>query len=626
MKGAVLKRVPGSGSRPAKKKKDTSKLCNSPPKVLFRDPIGHELPPSLQNFRWNVDKVERKLQEKIQEKTLIAGNFVYQQAYRLLEGTRGEGIDFPSFREQLRVKFGIILDDAELHLLFDKYDEDGNGTIDLHEFIRRVLPPDYNYGRQWFEVSQLESEEKAARLRHEARQEFLACQGLATTEEVDNVGAASNWTIETLKKQIQAKVVQKTPSGEDQYRRAFKMLRSGRDQGIRMNGLQFNLKTKFGIYASDEQMRQLFSLCDQDSNGEIDLKEFLQFVDPPAYPANSRVPGGIWTQSDSEDEDEVAESNMLEVAAEANTNGLGSRSSPSRRCTPRRGSTSSISTEEGSPAASPPTRVKKERPRTANPRKTHMLQQRREIADQQRMKHVSARHILQPTCSMSMNDIHSTHLEALSLASGKGSTCARPLPHVSPSQTPRQRGGASAPSEADTASIAGRSDGTYTPRPRSAGSARSYASSSVASASSSVKGAAYMKRPPTPQSLRQKCMESRVVSAATAAEAHAKARMKKRASLGATQINTGQHLSRSNRVQPRDSERRHSYSDTSSVSSVGGGNNNVCNCSCLKKDDNDEERYVPRVVRVHAKQYNARPYTPEGRVLHRSKVLSSGCL
>ncbi|POM63028.1 hypothetical protein PHPALM_27754 [Phytophthora palmivora] len=260
MKGAVLKGDPESSNRSFKKKKESTKLCISPAKILFRDPIGTELPPSLQKFRWDVDKVERKLQEKIQEKTLIAGNFVYQQAYRLLEGTRGEGIDFPSFREQLRMKFGIILDDSELHLLFDKYDEDGNGTIDLHEFIRRVLPPDYNYGRQWFEISQLENEEKVARLRNEARQEFLACQGETTSEQLANMGAASNWTIETLKRQIQAKVVQKTPSGEDQYRRAFKMLRSGRDQGIRMNGLQFNLKTKFGIYASDEQMRQLFSL------------------------------------------------------------------------------------------------------------------------------------------------------------------------------------------------------------------------------------------------------------------------------------------------------------------------------------------------------------------------------
>lgn len=620
MKGAVLKRVPGSSTRPAKKKKDSTKLCISPPKILFRDPIGHELPSSLQNFRWNVDKVERKLQEKIQEKTLIAGNFVYQQAYRLLEGTRGEGIDFRSFREQLRVKFGIILDDTELHLLFDKYDEDGNGTIDLQEFIRRVLPPDYNYGRQWFEVSQLEGEERAARLRYEARQEFLACQGQATTENVDNTGAASKWTIEQLIKQIQAKVVQKTPSGEDQYRRAFKMLRTGRDQGIRMNGLQFNLKTKFGIYASDEQMRQLFSMCDQDSNGEIDLQEFLQFVDLPAYTTESRVPGGIWTRSDSEDEDEDSESNELGGTAGVTARGRGSRltaASPSIRGTPRPGSASSVSTEEGSSAAFRHTRVMKERPRTANPRKTHMLQQRREMVEQQRMKDVSTRQGLRQTNSMSMGDIHSSHLEALSLANGKEGKCSRPPPHFSPSQTPRQRSSVNVRSDADTASIAGRSDGIYTLRPRSAGSVRSYASSSVGSTSSSVKGAAYMKRPPTPQTLRQKCLESRGVSAATAAEADAQAR-KKRASF--TQINVEQHRGH---ILPRYTERRHSCSEISFVSS---GGDNVCNCSCANRNEDDEDCYMPRVVRVHAKQYNAQPYTAEGRVLHRSKVLSSGCL
>ncbi|KAL3662883.1 hypothetical protein V7S43_012284 [Phytophthora oleae] len=616
----MLKRTPASGSRSAKKKKkESTKLCLSPPKILFRDPIGHELPSSLQNFRWSADKVERKLQEKIQEKTLIAGNFVYQQAYRLLEGTRGEGIDFLSFREQLRVKFGIILDDSELQLLFDKYDEDGNGTIDLHEFIRRVLPPDYNYGRQWFEVSQLESEERAARLRHEARQEFLACQGKPTTEDVGNVGTASNWTIDKLKKHIQAKVVQKTPSGEDQYRRAFKMLRSGRDQGIRMNGLQFNLKTKFGIYASDEQMRQLFSLCDQDSNGEIDIQEFLQFVDPPAYPTNSKVPGGIWTQSDSEDEDEDNELRQTSVT------GRGPRlptGPPSVRGTPRRGPASFVSTEEESPATITTTRVRKERPRTADPRKTQMLQQRREMVEQQRMKNVHARQGLQQTYSMSMDDIHSSDLDALSLASGKEGNYARPL-RVTSAQTSRQRGSARVPGEA--ASISGRSDASYPPRPRSAGSVRSYASSSVGSVGSvgsSVKGAAYMKRPPTPQTLRQKCLESRGVSAATAAEAHAKAR-NKRASLGTTRNNAGQQLQYSNHVVPRDGERRHSCSEISWVSS--GAGNNCCNCACAKKEV-AEDRYEPRVVRVHAKQYNARPYTADGRMIHRTKVLSSGCL
>ncbi|KAK1931709.1 Troponin C [Phytophthora citrophthora] len=635
MKGSMLKRTPGSGNRSTKKKKESTKLCLSPPKISFRDPIGHELPSSLQKFRWSADKVERKLQEKIQEKTLIAGNFVYQQAYRLLEGNRGEGIDFPSFREQLRVKFGIILDDNELQLLFDKYDEDGNGTIDLQEFIRRVLPPDYNYGRQWFEVSQLESEERAARLKHEARQEFLACQGLPTTENVNNTGTASNWTIEKLMKHIQAKVVQKTPSGEDQYRRAFKMLRTGRDQGIRMNGLQFNLKTKFGIYASDEQMRQLFSMCDQDCNGEIDLKEFLQFVDPPAYPSNSKVPRGIWTWSDSEDEDEDSE------LADMPATGRGPRlptGPPSVQNTPRRGSSlSSVSTDEERPATAPtapaptataPARVRKERPRTANPRKTHMLQQRREMVEQQRMKSAHAR---QQAYSVSMSDIHSVNLDALSLASGDEGNYARPLPRAMSARTARPRSTASVYSEAGTASVAGRGDRGYPPRPRSAGSVRSYASSSsagsVGSVGSSVKGAAYMKRPPTPQmkrpatpqTLRQKCLESRGVSAAMASEAHAKTR-NKRVPLNASEMHAEQQLLYSNHV-PRDGGRRHSYSEIPSGS--GAGNIGTCNCNCACAS---REVAQPRIVRVHAKQYNGRPYTAEGRVNYRSKVLSSGCL
>ncbi|OWZ04170.1 hypothetical protein PHMEG_00023971 [Phytophthora megakarya] len=129
---------------------------------------------------------------------------------------------------------------------------------------------------------------------------------------------------------------------------------------------------------------------------------------------------------------------------------------------------------------------------------------------------------------------------------------------------------------------------------------RSYGAPSVGSVSSTVRGAAYMKRPPTPQWLRQKCYESRGMFAEEPGEVPTNTR-KKRAPMGAPQT-VAQQLLRPNRV-PRacNTERRHSCSEI-----------NECNCA-------DEDRYAPRIVRVHQKQYNTRPYSAEGRVFRRSK-------
>ena len=52
-------------------------------------------PPATTYFRWNLDQVEEKLRAKIQERTELRGNFIYQQAFRLLEKNRGHGIDPP---------------------------------------------------------------------------------------------------------------------------------------------------------------------------------------------------------------------------------------------------------------------------------------------------------------------------------------------------------------------------------------------------------------------------------------------------------------------------------------------------------------------------------------------------
>ena len=92
-------------------------------------------------------EIEQQLREKIMCKSKLEGNFMYQNAYRLFRSgrdSRGDGITLPQFREILRLKFDMLLSAPEAENLFAKYDADQSGHIDIQEFVRHLLPADFD--------------------------------------------------------------------------------------------------------------------------------------------------------------------------------------------------------------------------------------------------------------------------------------------------------------------------------------------------------------------------------------------------------------------------------------------------------------------------------------------------
>ena len=66
--------------------------------------------------------------------------------------SKGSGLGVAEFRAVCRQKFGLDISSPNCQLLFDKIDTDGNGTVDVGEFmdfIKRqvgpIIPQQYCY-------------------------------------------------------------------------------------------------------------------------------------------------------------------------------------------------------------------------------------------------------------------------------------------------------------------------------------------------------------------------------------------------------------------------------------------------------------------------------------------------
>ncbi|CAK4614321.1 unnamed protein product [Aphanomyces euteiches] len=106
---------------------------------------------------WSLDTIQMKVREKITQKTTRSSD-TYRQVYKIFQKT--SGITLVEFRRAMLI-LGFRLNDAQARGLFSRYDTDHSNTIDLSEFCRHVLPPDYNGDGDHWGHTQEEHRQKA---------------------------------------------------------------------------------------------------------------------------------------------------------------------------------------------------------------------------------------------------------------------------------------------------------------------------------------------------------------------------------------------------------------------------------------------------------------------------------
>jgi Ca2+-binding EF-hand superfamily protein len=92
------------------------------------------------NEVWGVEEIEFLLQDKITQRTSKSSD-QFRQAFRLF-ATAG-GITPALFEKQVNKMLGTTVNKEHALELFQRYDTDGSGDIDLQEFINGLMPKDY---------------------------------------------------------------------------------------------------------------------------------------------------------------------------------------------------------------------------------------------------------------------------------------------------------------------------------------------------------------------------------------------------------------------------------------------------------------------------------------------------
>lgn len=114
------------------------------PKRVYTDrpvtpPVTSPQPAADARRKWSPDELERVILDKIRERTSGGGGMLIK-AFRIFNDKGGDGEITPAaFKKALEMMLQCELTDTETMDLFNKYDADGGGTIDVFEFMDGLM-------------------------------------------------------------------------------------------------------------------------------------------------------------------------------------------------------------------------------------------------------------------------------------------------------------------------------------------------------------------------------------------------------------------------------------------------------------------------------------------------------
>nr|CCA14270.1 conserved hypothetical protein [Albugo laibachii Nc14] len=229
---------------------------------------------------WTMQQIEQMLRGKIEQRTSKSSD-CFRQAFRIFK--KVNGIKLEEFHTCLR-SCGLTLTFEQSKELFERYDRNNSGDIDLNEFIHGVLPPDYT-GHQCFLQPDSPSEsqkrtEKKGRVRdvrHHGNEVIL--------------DGAEYWSLDDIEAKIRDKVEQATRKNSDTFRQAFKFFE--KTHGITLPEFRDRL-IAIGFRLTDAQYQGLFKRYDLNNSNDLDLQEFCLAIKPSDYNGE----GDYWSHTD----------------------------------------------------------------------------------------------------------------------------------------------------------------------------------------------------------------------------------------------------------------------------------------------------------------------------------------